>query len=127
MPIKSEFFPDLNIIEEKYEGRIDLAEILDSKKDQVKPDTPLDFSLIVDMTDAELDMTSTDIDRMVDFFKEFRDLYRNTRVALVTGGRSETALSYMYAEMVKTENLGYEVEVFSTSSAARSWVLNKKT
>lgn len=122
MPIQADIDHPKRLITETYTGAIRLEDILASKKEQLEGDPLVGYSLIVDMSHARLLMELDDLQQLVDYFRAFKPYIQNTRVALVSGTASETAISYMYRELVNSGNLGFEVNVFTTLKAAQSWV-----
>lgn len=110
------------IIHEKYSGKISLDEIVSTKKELLERLPPVKLSLIIDVGNSELDLTHDDLEDLASFFLQYKELISGTRLAFVTDKPNAAAITYLFEIIVKEENLGFEVETFSSEKNALDWI-----
>jgi hypothetical protein len=110
------------IIYEQYSGEVSIDDIIESKKKVLQGEPKIGFSLAIDMRKAKLDFKPDDLEKLVDFFVGFKEYIKGTRIAFLTDSPKNAAITLFYEELVKSENLGFQVNVFSTKEAADLWL-----
>ncbi len=125
MPIEIQVNMDEKIIHEKYHGKISLDEIVSTKKKLLENPPPEKLSLIIDVGNAELELTHDDLEDLAGFFLQYKEFIEGTRLAFVTDEPNSAAITYLYELIVKEEELGFETETFSSEKNARNWIIGK--
>ena len=112
-----------SIFEISLTEKVDMNDILDFLKEfETLNYLPNDVKLIYDFQNAELEL---DIDQLTEISKTADEVtlkYKTVRTAFVVSEPVVTAYSYLFSKMDKRKNI--ERKVFSTTKAAREWLLH---
>lgn len=115
------FNKKLGLLETKFEGDVILSEVVDyiiyTKENKTYPRK---LKIITDATTANFNFSRSDINVILE--ENFKSLEKYDFIidAMISENPKNTALSMLYKELVKTNK--YEFNVFSTKSAALSWL-----
>lgn len=117
----SEFNPLTDILEAKFEGHVNLEEILDyiiSTKNN--KDFPRDLKIITDASQASFNFSYNGLQSIVSENKKSLKQYSSITDAIIVTNPKTTALSILYQELEKTKK--YKFNIFSTKEAAMDWL-----
>lgn len=119
--ITSEFNQLTGFLDSRFKGKVKLQEIVDfmeaTKNNRIFPRS---LKILTDTTNAEFDMTTFDLNKIVEANNQSLEQYDYIIDAIVLENPKETALSILYQEMAA--NKKYVFQVFSTREAAKSWL-----
>lgn len=115
------FNKKLGLLETKFEGDVILSEVVDyiiyTKENKTYPRK---LKIITDATTANFKFSRSDINVILEENYKSLEKYDFIIDAIISENPKNTALSMLYMELVKTNK--YEFNVFSTKSAALSWL-----
>lgn len=119
--VKAIFNNQLGILDSKFEDHVSIEEIVDyiraTKNNKTHPRT---LKILTDATQAIMDFSPDDLMRIVEENNKSLLQYDFIIDGIVINGPRETALSFLYQELAKTDN--YKFEIFSTRKTAQEWL-----
>ncbi len=121
--ITAKFNPLTNTLESKFEGNVNLAEIVNyiiaTKENKAYPRK---LKILTDSRKAIFNFSIEDLEIIVEENYKSLENYDFIIDAIIIDGPNNTVLSMLYLELVKTNK--YKFEIFATKSAALDWLNN---
>ena len=123
--VKGKFNSTTNILETKYNGDVNLTEVVNyiiaTKNNKQYPRV---LKIISDARNAEFNFSIEDLNIiMEENYKSLKN-YSGIIDAIIVDNPKNTVLTVLYQELAKTKK--YKFEIFATKKAAITW-LNKQT
>lgn len=121
--ITSEFNQLTGFLDSRFKGKVKLQEIVDfmeaTKNNRIFPRS---LKILTDTTNAEFDMTTFDLNKIVEANNQSLEQYDYIIDAIVIENPKVMALSILYQELA--ENKKYIFKIFSTREAAIDWLIS---
>lgn len=120
--IHYKILPELNLIIEYYCGKINLDDVIDHKKLEIKDlEYSANYHFIADLRDSELDVVSNqDFFDYLDFVEMNNKVAGQRRSAILTNTPNQVAITSLFR--MNSKSLPINFEIFSTLEAAIDWV-----
>ncbi len=119
--VVSEFNQQTGILVSKFEGHINLKEVLDYIISTKNNKTyPRHLKIITDASQAIFNFSFTDLQHIVVENEKSLEQYDSITDAIIVNDPINTALSILYQELEK--NMKYEFSIFSTKKASLEWL-----
>ena len=119
--ILTEFDHKTGILFTKFEDQITLLEIVEYiRATKNNKEYPRILKILTDATNSNMNLEFEDLEVIVSENYKSIEKYDCIIDAIVLENPKETALSFLYKELVKTGK--YKFEVFSTQEAALRWI-----
>ena len=112
---------ELALIIELYEGDLTVEDIIYNKERIAESENyDSSYDLILDFRNADLQYMTSDIDRLVAFFKENTILHQKKKVAYLTSKPNEVVATTLFT--FKIDDFSIEPKTFSTRDAVVAYL-----
>lgn len=113
--------PELKIILEYFCGKTGLIDLVEHRKILIQDnDYDSNFNSITDFRDTDFVASRKDVAAYVEFTKSTPKMIGKRRAAILADTPQQTVIPAIY--ILKTQDLPFQIEIFSTLAAAINWV-----